>query len=130
MHYIYACACACMTVCVCMCVCTHVCVYACMCVCICVRVTVLLAHVPFHHWPTVYMYDAGADIEIYERWGCVIFASEIFKTTPLLLRPRSLYIIYRALVMQMREQATSHESPQAISWRYSASMGQVMHCCI
>ena len=58
----------------------------------------------------------GADLEIYGRWGCVIFVREarakILKPCPLSLHPRPLSIIYRALVKQMRIQATSHESPQ------------------
>ena len=52
---------------------------------------------------------AGADLEIYEWWGCVIFAREHLRPGPLLLRPSPLY---RALVVQTRAY-----KPQVMSHR-------------
>ena len=54
----------------------------------------------------------GADLEIYERWGCVIFAREI-KTTPTFTSTSpTLYNLPRTSNANARIQATSHESPQ------------------
>ena len=50
---------------------------------------------PLVSYATVVIYVmmslTGADLEIYEWWGRVIFARENLRPRPLLLRPRPLY---------------------------------------
>ena len=94
------------------------------------------------------MIKAGADLEIYEWWCCVIIictrsAHENFKTTPTFTS--TLPTLTSTLPTLPRTRSanahTSHKSQdttsvlvllvaQAIRWRYSASVGQAIRCCI